>query len=318
MADKVVAAHYAGFAVEKASLRTVAGERAVYVSYRKGDRVYWTARKVTLADGETIVSDGRNEIRARCGNRISDTPQLPVEVKGPDERELDTPLDPAGGAADGALRQTAFALDEDAAESQAYALASSPDGAGLLAAAPAPAPTQAGADQASFNSLLDTGIKRPLLAGLVSPVSRLASRTTSSGAMNSSTAETGGVSDPGALAGNVSGGSGSDPTGPSGTSGPSGPSGTSGGAGGTSPSGKPAAGGTGTGTGTDSGSSAGTSPGTGPGTSPEAGKPAAPGLTADPLPGGANPPKTHDLPEPGSLWLTGVAAAALLLQRRPR
>jgi hypothetical protein len=43
-----------------------------------------------------------------------------------------------------------------------------------------------------------------------------------------------------------------------------------------------------------------------------------PGQNTNPLPNGASPPKSHDLPEPDSLWLTGVAAAALLLQRRLR
>jgi hypothetical protein len=312
MADKVVAAHYAGFAVEKASLRTVAGARAVYVSYRKGDQVYWTARKVTLADGETIVSDGSNEIRARCGNRISDTPRLPVEVKGPDERELDTPLDPAGDAGDGALRQTAFALDEEAADRQADALASFADGAGLLAAAPAQ--PHAGADQASLSGLLDPGIKRPLLAGLSSTVSRVASRTAGS----SSTGRTPAGSTP---AGSIPTGSAPAPstTINSGTMN-SGQAET----GGASSGGVPDTGirdnsGSGSvGTGTDAGTAADTGTGAGPGTShsPDTSKPPAPGPAADPLPDGATPPKTHDLPEPNSLWLTGVAIAALLLQRR--
>jgi hypothetical protein len=298
MADKVVAAHYAGFAVEKASLRTVAGARAVYVSYRKGDQVYWTARKVTLADGETIVSDGQNELRARCGNRISDTPRLPVEVKGPDERELDTPVEQAGDAGDGALRQTAFALGDEDGAGQRFALASFPDGAGLLTAGQA----RAGADQASFGSLLDGGARRPLLEGLASPVSRLASRTTNSspannGTTNSGTAETPAASDTGA-----------SNTGGSGTDGGAGGVGTGG------TGGKPAADGPGTGTGTGTGTDGGTSAGTDPGT----GKPAVPGTHTDPLPNGTLPPKTHDVPEPDSLWLMGVAAAALLLQRRLR
>jgi hypothetical protein len=93
MADKIVAAHYAGVALDKAALRTVAKPRAVYVSYRKGDQVYWTAHKVMLAEGETVLSDGVNDIRTRCGNRISDTPRLPVEARGPAEQELDTPFE---------------------------------------------------------------------------------------------------------------------------------------------------------------------------------------------------------------------------------
>lgn len=88
--DKVVAAHYAEFQVDKAEEKTVTAPRAVHVSYRKGDKVYWTAKKVMLAEGEVLLSDGTNEMRKRCANRISDTPQLPVEAHGPSEAELDS------------------------------------------------------------------------------------------------------------------------------------------------------------------------------------------------------------------------------------
>ena len=97
--DSVVAMHYATFNVDKAHAVTVTKPRSVYVSYRKGDQVYWTAKKLTLVPGETLLSDGEHEMRARCANRISDTPQFPVEPHGPSERELDTvePVAPADG-----------------------------------------------------------------------------------------------------------------------------------------------------------------------------------------------------------------------------
>lgn len=88
--DKVVAAHYAGFDVDKARPVTVTAPRAVYVSYRKGDNIYWTSRKVMLQAGETLLTDGKNEMRARCANRISDTPHFPVEAHGPRLEALDT------------------------------------------------------------------------------------------------------------------------------------------------------------------------------------------------------------------------------------
>lgn len=88
--DKVVAAHYASFDVDKARPVTVTRARAVHVSYRKGDKVYWTAKKIMLAEGETLLSDGSNEMRARCANRISDLAQFPVEADGPGAEVLDT------------------------------------------------------------------------------------------------------------------------------------------------------------------------------------------------------------------------------------
>jgi hypothetical protein len=65
----------------------------VYVSYRKGDDIYWTARKVMLQAGETLLTDGRNEMRARCANRISDVPRSPVEPHAPSPGALDELVD---------------------------------------------------------------------------------------------------------------------------------------------------------------------------------------------------------------------------------
>ncbi|VXB74358.1 PEP-CTERM motif-containing protein [Massilia sp. 9I] len=91
--DRVVAAHYAEFDVDKARPVAVGKAREVYVSYRKGGQVFWTAHKVKLAEGETLLSDGRNEMRARCANRISDVAQYPVEPHRPAMEELDDAAD---------------------------------------------------------------------------------------------------------------------------------------------------------------------------------------------------------------------------------
>ena len=103
--DRVVAAHYASFDVDKARPVVVEKPRAVHVSYRKGDKVYWTARKVMLAEGETLLSDGSNEMRARCANRISDVPQYPVEAHQPAMEELDQAIEVDAGD------QVAFGAD---------------------------------------------------------------------------------------------------------------------------------------------------------------------------------------------------------------
>lgn len=95
--DSVVAAHYASFDTGQARSVVVDKPRAVHVSYRKGDKVYWTAHKVMLAPGETLLSDGRNEMRARCANRISELPQYPVEAHKPAMEELDQPIELAEG-----------------------------------------------------------------------------------------------------------------------------------------------------------------------------------------------------------------------------
>lgn len=58
-----------------------------YLSYRKGDQIYWTKNQVEFTDwvwAGDVGGEFRPVIRARCGNRVSDVPMLPVEDKQPD------------------------------------------------------------------------------------------------------------------------------------------------------------------------------------------------------------------------------------------
>lgn len=107
-ADPVVARHYTGFDLDKAHAATVARPRAVHVSYRKDGKVYWTSGTVMLAAGEAVFTDGSNEIRGRCGNRIADSLQMPVAANEPTAAQLDSLM-----ADDGALQTVAYAPDAD-------------------------------------------------------------------------------------------------------------------------------------------------------------------------------------------------------------
>jgi hypothetical protein len=91
--DSVVAAHYAAFDLAKARVFRLQEARAVYVSYRRGDDVFWTSKKLRLAVGETLITDGQHTSRTRCGNQISDVPRTPISlVADPLPQTLDTPL----------------------------------------------------------------------------------------------------------------------------------------------------------------------------------------------------------------------------------
>ena len=92
-ADAVVAAHYQDLDQSKLQVKTVARDQYAYVSYRKGDKVFWTKNKVLLRQGETIVTDGTKQIRGRCGNCISEEPQLPTAANEPDAVEFDRLVD---------------------------------------------------------------------------------------------------------------------------------------------------------------------------------------------------------------------------------
>lgn len=115
--DKLVADHYADFDVDKARPVTVSKPRAVYVSYRKDGKVYWTRKKLMLEVGETLLTDGSTELRARCANRISDTPMLPVSADEPTQVELDS------SSLDGSVQNTSVDGIEDAGfDGQPYQL----------------------------------------------------------------------------------------------------------------------------------------------------------------------------------------------------
>jgi hypothetical protein len=92
--DSVVNAHYAGFGKNPVVQQT-SKDLLMYVSYRKSDAVYWTRTKRRIPKGEFILSDNSNLARARCGNRLSFTPQQPSSPdKEPVEEVLNTPEAP--------------------------------------------------------------------------------------------------------------------------------------------------------------------------------------------------------------------------------
>jgi hypothetical protein len=92
--DSVVAAHYANFGPSPV-VRRLSQDMLMYVSYRKSNQVFWTKTKRRIPRGESLLCDGDNFARTRCGNRLSLKPQLPFsEGKEPDEEALNTPAPP--------------------------------------------------------------------------------------------------------------------------------------------------------------------------------------------------------------------------------
>jgi hypothetical protein len=54
--DPVVAQQFQGFDYANAHLVTVSEKQLIYVAFRKGDKVYWTRKKVALHPGETLIA----------------------------------------------------------------------------------------------------------------------------------------------------------------------------------------------------------------------------------------------------------------------
>ena len=98
--DPAVREHYSQFDFRKARVVTVHQPRLVYLSYRIGDKIYWTTKKVSLHKGEQLITDGTITARARCGNRVASLPQKYGFSREPSAAILDQPTfnQPSGGS----------------------------------------------------------------------------------------------------------------------------------------------------------------------------------------------------------------------------
>jgi hypothetical protein len=98
--DPVVKEHYADFNMKRAQMAQLTADRYQYVSYRLKQRVYWTKKKLKIPKGEVLLTDGVSWARARCGNRLSETPHQEVSAEEPAAKallmppmQLGTPMD---------------------------------------------------------------------------------------------------------------------------------------------------------------------------------------------------------------------------------
>jgi len=109
--DPVVAAHYAGFDYERAQVVRLTLARTVYVSYRIGNHIYWTRRRITLHKGEKLITDGRMTARSRCANRVEEAP--PQQAASPVEPPVQK-FDEPGRAGNGTAIQAPPAVFQSA------------------------------------------------------------------------------------------------------------------------------------------------------------------------------------------------------------
>jgi hypothetical protein len=90
--DPVVAAHYAGFDYAHAQVVRVTLARTAYVSYRIGNHVYWTRRRIALHKGEKLITDGKITARARCANRLAQIPMQQAAAPELPPQKLEQPV----------------------------------------------------------------------------------------------------------------------------------------------------------------------------------------------------------------------------------
>ncbi|MFZ0310718.1 MAG: PEP-CTERM sorting domain-containing protein [Candidatus Sulfotelmatobacter sp.] len=97
--DPIVAAHYAGFDYARARVVRLTLDRTVHVSYRIGNHIYWTRRRLTLHKGEKLITDGRMTARSRCANRVEESPQQEASPAEPPVQKFDEPVRYGDGTA---------------------------------------------------------------------------------------------------------------------------------------------------------------------------------------------------------------------------
>jgi len=89
--DPVVGQHYSDFDLSEVKFYTTEHDDMFYVSYRTPKGVFWTNYKVRVHLGERLLTDGISIARARCGNRLSTIPQLPISTSQPALAEMEFP-----------------------------------------------------------------------------------------------------------------------------------------------------------------------------------------------------------------------------------
>lgn len=89
--DSLVREHYSDFNLAAAHLVMLRSDRYQYVSYRLRNRIFWTRNRLRIPKGETLLTDGRNYARTRCGNRLSNVAQAITTPLQPPEALLSLP-----------------------------------------------------------------------------------------------------------------------------------------------------------------------------------------------------------------------------------
>jgi hypothetical protein len=97
--DPVVAAHYAGFDYDRARMVRLVLARTAYISYRIGNKIYWTRHRVSLKKGEMLITDGKITARTRCANRVEEAPQQLSSSAEPPAAKFEEPIHPSVGTA---------------------------------------------------------------------------------------------------------------------------------------------------------------------------------------------------------------------------
>jgi len=90
--DSVVANHYAGFDFRHARVIELDQPKLFYLSYRMGNKIFWTHKQLMLFKGERLITDGNISARTRCANQVSVLPHVEVSPAEPQVAQMEQPV----------------------------------------------------------------------------------------------------------------------------------------------------------------------------------------------------------------------------------
>jgi len=93
--DPVVAKHYSNFKLDRAKVIEASAGGDFHVSYRIGEEIFWTKKRLKVAKGERLITDGTNFARTRCANLLSEVPPVKTSSDEPPPEIFDTPAVPS-------------------------------------------------------------------------------------------------------------------------------------------------------------------------------------------------------------------------------
>jgi hypothetical protein len=97
--DSVVAKHYSSFKLDRARVIEAKADRHFHVSYRIGNEIFWTKKRLKVARGERLITDDAHFTRTRCANVLSEVPKWKTSPDEPTAEVFDTPtLSPPGSS----------------------------------------------------------------------------------------------------------------------------------------------------------------------------------------------------------------------------
>ena len=96
--DPVVAKHYSNFKLDRARVMEANADGDFHVSYRIGDEIFWTKKRLKVAKSEKLITDGTTFTRTRCANVLSEVLPGKTSPDEPTPEVLNTPTVPPSEA----------------------------------------------------------------------------------------------------------------------------------------------------------------------------------------------------------------------------